>query len=289
MARRPRLQLPGGIYHVMSRGNRKAPIFDDDDDRRRFLDVVADAAVRYDVGCYAYCLMGNHYHLLVTTRLGNLSRAMKHVNGVFTQASNRRHRRTGHLFEGRFHSLIVENEGYLRDVVRYVVLNPVRAGLVDHPAAWPWSSHRGTAGLEPAPPFLDVAWLDLAIGGASREERRMTYCAFVDSPRGAELHPAPNELAVGGVDFERALREAAVDGSDERLPRSHRALARPSLQELFGSGRQSLAVRNALMYEAHVTFAYSLGEIGTFLGLHRRTVGEVTRSVKRQRTSRFAT
>ena len=130
MARRPRIQFPGAIYHVMSRGNRKSPIFADDDDRHQFIARLAEATVRYGIRCYALCLMNNHYHIVCDSPRGNLSDPMRYLNGVYTQDSNRRHQRTGHVFEGRFRSIVVQRESYLRRVVRYVVVNPVRAGIV---------------------------------------------------------------------------------------------------------------------------------------------------------------
>src|SRR5713226_7729566 len=146
MARPLRLQFPGGIYHVTSRGNDRRPIFEDDDDRARFLIVLASVVARYHVLCHAYCLMDNHCHLLLETPEANLSRAMRQLNGVYSQAFNRRHRRPGHVLEGRFHAQVVDKDVYLRTVCRYIVLNTVRAGLVTPPRQWLWSSYGATAG-----------------------------------------------------------------------------------------------------------------------------------------------
>ena len=159
MSRPLRLQLPGGVYHVTARGNDRRPIFEDDDDCARFLIGLASTVVRHRVLCHAYCLMGNHYHLLVQTPEANLSIAMRHLNGVYTQRFNRRHERCGHVLQGRFGAQIVDGDTYLREVSRYIVLNPVRAGLVGHPAEWRWSSFRATAGQEAGPGFLTVAWV----------------------------------------------------------------------------------------------------------------------------------
>jgi putative transposase len=154
MARRPRLQYPGAIYHAMSRGNRKLPIFEDDCDRECLLEILSYTAKRYGIRCYALCFMSNHYHLVFDTPRGNLSDAMRQVNGLYTQAYNRRHRVTGHLFQGRFRSIVVQGTLYLRRVARYVVLNPTRARLVASASDWRWSSHRATLGLDPVPSFL---------------------------------------------------------------------------------------------------------------------------------------
>ena len=159
MSRPLRLQLPGGIYHVTARGNARRSIFEDDDDCARFLIVLASTVARYRVLCHAYCLMGNHYHLLVQTPEPNLSVAMRQLNGVYTQRFNRRHERCGHVLQGRFGAQLVDGDSYLREVCRYIVLNPVRAGLVAHPRDWKWSSFHATAGETAAPGFLSVDWV----------------------------------------------------------------------------------------------------------------------------------
>src|SRR5262245_10943062 len=175
MARRPRVQFRGATYHVMSRGNRKRSIFRDDADRRLFLRVLEKTAERYEIRCYEYSLMGNHYHLVLDTPRGNLADAMRQLNGVFTQATNRRHKLTGHLFEGRYRSLVIEREGYLRRSCRYVALNAVRRGYVRGPAAWRWCSYRATAGLEPAPQFLRIEWVTWAFDSATLTEAQRRY------------------------------------------------------------------------------------------------------------------
>lgn len=155
MSRPLRIEFPGAIYHVTSRGDRREPIFGDDADRRTFLEVVGAALDRFDACALAYCLLGNHYHLVLHTRRANLSMLMRHINGVYTQAYNRRHRKMGHLFQGRFKAILVDRDAYLLEVCRYVDLNPVRANMISHPADWPWSSYRAHVGNQ-AP----LSWLD---------------------------------------------------------------------------------------------------------------------------------
>ena len=128
MARPLRIEYPG-----TARGNARMPIFEDDADRAGFLDLVEAATTRFNWRCYAYCLMDNHYHLLVETIDGNLAVAMRHINGVYTQQFNRTHHRVGHLFQGRFKSVLVDQNSYLLELCRYIVLNPVRAGMVELP------------------------------------------------------------------------------------------------------------------------------------------------------------
>ncbi len=143
MARPLRLEFAGALYHVTSRGDRREAIFEDDTDRRQFLSVRADVVADFNWICRAWCLMTNHYHLLIETPDGNLSKGMRQLNGVFTQASNRRHHRIRPRFQGRFKAILVDADSYFLELAPYVVLNPVRAGMVRDPGKWPWSSKRG--------------------------------------------------------------------------------------------------------------------------------------------------
>jgi putative transposase len=148
MARPLRLPFPGGIYHVTARGNDRQTIFKGDSDCSLFLIVLATVVARYRVRCHAYCLMSNHYHVLLQTPEGNLSAAMRQLNGVYTQRFNRSHERCGHVLQGRFGAQLVDGQAYLLEVCRYIVLNPVRAGLVSHPRDWRWSSSSRPPGKE---------------------------------------------------------------------------------------------------------------------------------------------
>jgi REP element-mobilizing transposase RayT len=156
MSRPLRIEFPGAVYHVTSRGDRREPIYRDDADRLAHLDVLAQAMDRFDAQMLAYCLMGNHFHLVLHTRSANLSRLMRHVNGVYTQRFNRRHGLAGHLFQGRFKAILVDRDAYLLALCRYVERNPVAAGLADEPGSWPWSSCRAHLGQVEAPPWLDT-------------------------------------------------------------------------------------------------------------------------------------
>jgi REP element-mobilizing transposase RayT len=178
MPRSLRIEFPGALYHVTSRGNNQARIFWDDADRLTFLGLLGAVVARDRFELHAYCLMGNHYHAVLRTPEGNLARGMQRLNSAFAQHANSRHPRSGHLFQGRYDSRLVEEEPYLLQLARYVVLNPVRAGLVATPAAWRWSSYRATAGLELAPAFLTTSWL-LEQFGADEGRARQRYRVFV--------------------------------------------------------------------------------------------------------------
>ena len=142
MARPLRIEFANALYHVTARGNERRDIFFDTTDREAFLNGLAASCDRFNWLCHAYCLMSNHYHLLIETPDGNLSAGMRQLNGCYTQQVNRRHGRVGHLFQGRFKGILVEKDAYLLEMARYIVLNPVRAGMVASPADWPWSSYR---------------------------------------------------------------------------------------------------------------------------------------------------
>ncbi|MCX6016397.1 MAG: transposase, partial [Chloroflexales bacterium] len=159
MSRPLRIEFPGAIYHVTSRGDRREPIYKDDVDRQAQLEVLAQATDRFDAQVLSYCLMGNHYHLVLHTRQANLSRLMRHFNGVYTQAYNRRHGLVGHLFQGRFKAILVDRDAYLLALCRYVERNPVAAGLVASAGEWPWSSYQAHVGQAATPPWLDTVGL----------------------------------------------------------------------------------------------------------------------------------
>ncbi len=154
MARPLRIEYPGAVYHVTSRGNEKKAVFKDDQDRELFLKILAEVNKRYHWFCHAYCLMDNHYHLLIETPEGNLSLGMRQLNGVYTQAFNKKRNRTGHLFQGRYKAILIQKDNHLLEACRYVVLNPVGARLVERPEDWKWSSYRATVGKETAHPCL---------------------------------------------------------------------------------------------------------------------------------------
>ena len=216
MARPLRLAVAGGVYHVVSRGNAQGPIFLDDRDRGLFFDCVDETLLTHDARCHAYCLMGNHYHLLLETRRPNLSRVMRQLNGVYGQGFNRRHHRAGHVFQGRFSATLVERDVYLLEVCRYIVLNPVRASLVTRPDQWPWSSHRAYLGLDAPRPFLSTDWILAAFGAL---QARAAYACFIDDGMTRpdlveQIRRAPAFL--GGVEFTRVIEARLATRPDPK-------------------------------------------------------------------------
>ena len=276
MSRPLRLEFPDALYHVTARGDRREAIFEDDDDRRAFLLTLAQVVKRFNWLCYAYCLMDNHYHLLIQTPDGNLSKGMRQLNGVFTQISNRRHQRVGHLFQGRFKAILVDSDAYLLELARYIVLNPVRAGMKKKPENWPWSSYRASMGLAAAEEFLAVDGL-LAQFAQRRGTAQARYAQFVIDGMHA---PSPwaevrGQVFLGSDDFVEKMqkRMAKHQQGEVQIPVSQRRAPAKTLAQI----EQSAATRNEAIVRAHGTGAYSYQQIGEHFGIHFTTVGRVVR------------
>ena len=169
MARPLRIEYPGALYHATARGNARAKIFRSDKDREYFLDLLGFVINRFHWLCHAYCLMDNHYHLIIETPEGNLSKGMRQLNGIYTQKYNWKYKKTGHVFQGRYKAIIVDKDSYLLELCRYVVLNPVRANIVNQPQDWKWSSYLSTAGVTRPPLCLTIDWI---LGQFSQKKKR---------------------------------------------------------------------------------------------------------------------
>lgn len=276
MARPLRVQFNGALYHVTSRGNAREDIFDDDADRHAFLGCLGKVVTRFHWFCHAYCLMNNHYHLVLETPDANLSKGMRQLNGIYTQRSNRRHRTVGHLFQGRYKAILIQKESHLLEVCRYVVLNPVRAKAVERVEQWKWSSYRATAGLAKSPPWLAVDWV-LRQFGQRRPQATSHYRRFVGEGMGrpsiwAGVHA---QVLLGEEDFVEKLK-GYVKGYEEmaEIPRRQRYVGRPQLQQLF-DGKLTKAKRNAVIGQAVHRYGYSQREVADWLGLHYATVSRL--------------
>ncbi|MCK9461160.1 MAG: transposase [Proteobacteria bacterium] len=220
MARKPRLDFPGAWHHVMHRGARRAPIFRDDGDCVRFLGILEDCLHRFGIEVHAYALMPNHYHLLLRSVRGNLSRAMRHLNGVYTQASNRARRWDGPLFRGRFHSQSLVSEAQLPYVLAYIHLNPLRANLVTRLTSDCWTSHLAYTGRQSAPEWLSRGFF-LSLFGDS--ERLHEY--VLDLHRGRLSWPERMALDTGFLPtLETALSERRAGDSARRLKTGNEVL-----------------------------------------------------------------
>ena len=260
-------------YHVMSRGNNKQRIFADDRDCHRYLELLAAGLSRFGITCVGYCLMVNHLHLLLIPGEHTISRLMQQVNGDYCQGFNRRHRRVGHVLQGRPKMVIVDHDAYLLTAVRYVVRNPIESGRVSGLADWKWSSYSAMMGEQDCPSFLsfDRIWQALdaaepAVGRARLQE--FLDCAEVGDGL-AELH---NSLLRGGEPLARladaqlpAKRHVAEFTYEERFA------TRPSLERLFEDASTQVEVDQVVL-EAFARHAYTLSAIGTLLGRPTGTV-----------------
>jgi len=276
VSRPVRIEFPNALYHVTARGDRREDIFEDDVDRQVFLDILAQVVEQFNWLCYAWCLMDNHYHLLIQTPDANLSKGMRQLNGVYTQSSNRRHARVGHLFQGRFKSILVDSDAYLLELARYVVLNPVRAGMVRKPDKWVWSSYRASMGLAPAQPILAVDAL-LAHFAKRRTVAQARYAQFVaDGIKAASpWQDLKGQVFLGDERFVKKM-QARMDKrqrDDVQMPIAHRRAPAPSLARI----EQRSPDRNTAIVQAHATGAYSYQQIAEHFGLHFTTVGKVVR------------
>jgi hypothetical protein len=217
---------------------------------------------------------------------GELPRAARQLNGVYAQRFNRRHRRCGHVFEGRYRCLLVDREAYLLELARYIVLNPVRAGLTESPAAWPWSSYRATAGLDPVPRFLSVDFIRRASGGRAGEYGAADFQRWVsaaaDAGRDAELDVIVDQAVVSGG---RPFIQSAAQGLQGleisgEVPVAHRRAGRPALAELLG-GCSSDPARDARIRAAVIHHGYTQVEVGQLLRLSRSTISRAVRGERR--------
>ena len=274
MARPLRVEFSGAIYHLTSRGNARQKVFFTDTDRELFLDTLSQVVSRYGWICHAYCLMANHYHLLVETPKANLSLGMRQLNGMYTQSFNRRHNRVGHLFQGRFKAILVEKESYLLELCRYIVLNPVRVKGKGEIGAWKWSSYRATAGLASVPEFLSTDWI-LEQFGKKRAKAQKQYRAFVRE--GLENRPweeLKGQIYLGS----EAFIERHCPGNQElkEIPRVQLKAVKPSLERIFAkSGKRAIV-------QAYKEHGYRLQEIAAHLGVHYATVSRRLKQMEQQ-------
>lgn len=279
MVRPLRIEYEDAVYHVTSRGNAGEDIFRDNIDRKRFLELLGTVVKRFGWICYAYCLMSNHYHLLIETPEPNLSRGMKHLNGVYTQWFNRRHSRAGHLVQGRFKAVLVEKEGYLLELARYIVLNPVRARMVHNPLDWPWSSYRATAGHVDPQDFLTIDWLLSQFGNDPQQAIR-AYRAFVRQGKGIDVwKEVKSGTFLGDELFVSSLAPLLRNiASNREFRKDERLATRPVLEELF-AGVNDKTTRNQQIHRAVRAHEYKLKEVGDFLGLSYPTISVIAKRV----------
>ena len=278
MARPLRLEYAGALYHVTSRGDRREAIYEGDSDRDGFLGVLSEVCATFNWVCHAYCLMGNHYHLLIETPEANLSKGMRQLNGVYTQLFNRTHSRAGHVFQGRYKAILVDKESYLLELARYIVLNPVRAGMVRSAKDWRWSSYRATSGQVRPPTLLTTEWI---LAAFSRRKKRAIekYKAFVAEGKG---QPSPwqslrNQIYLGDDAFVEKMQSLLENDKElSEIPASQRRPQPKPLSHYEVHSRQ----RNDAIASAYASGGYTLKEIGEHFGLHYTTVSGIIKAHK---------
>jgi REP element-mobilizing transposase RayT len=295
MARPLRIEYEGALYHVTSRGNERSSIFRDDCDRGRFLEILGEIALDSRWKLHAYCQMGNHYHLLVETPLGNLCRGMQRLNGRYTQWFNVRHRRAGHLLQGRYKAILVEKEPHLLELCRYVVLNPVRAGMVASSSQWPWSNYRATSGISSAPDWLEVDWT-LSQFSPRPGKARPIYREFVSEGKGGRspMREVRGQIYLGGERFRKEIdlrlkRESLpreIPGSQRRPWLADVGRIKEAVAREFGRAPTELSRRRGgndkmiAIFLAREMTGLSGSAIGRQFGVSAAQVGNIVRSIR---------
>jgi REP element-mobilizing transposase RayT len=278
MARPIRLELPDAIYHVTTRGNGGGDIFADDQDRQQFLTVLAEVVSRAGWIVYAYVLMDNHYHLLIETPNSNLSRGMRQLNGVYTQRFNSRHGTGGQVFQGRFKAILVERNGFLLELCRYIVLNPLRLKAVKNISRYKWSSYRATAGEATVPVWLNTGWILDHFGRSSVVAQRK-YAEFIEAGTGlpSPLSSVKSQILLGSAAFVKKMKLRLLSKVDIR--REKKRIKRPNLNTLFPAKiRNNKVMRNEVIKRAYQEYAYTMAEIADATQIHFSTVSKVIKS-----------
>ncbi len=281
-----RIEYPGAFYHVTSRGNERKMVFESTRDREKYLSYLESAHQRYWAIIHAYCLMGNHYHLLLETPKGNLSQILHHINGAYTTYFNIKRDRSGHLFQGRFKGILVDKDAYCKELSRYIHLNPVRAGTVKTPLEYPWSSYRYFIGRGKRPEWLTMEFVLGDFGGEGRRGFKR-YREYVERGEAKELrNPFKDVIAstfLGSEDFINRIRVEYLEKKkiDKRnIPAIKRVLKGPSLEEIERAvlkvlGRDDALYKKMCIYMSHQYSGMKLDEIGVWFGMKGSAVSQL--------------
>lgn len=296
MSRPLRLEFAGALYHLTARGDRREPIFVDDQDRLVFIDLLAKEIRQHGWLLYAFCLMENHYHLLVETPEPNLVRGMRRLNGVYTQAFNRRHRLVGHLLQGRYKSILVDKDSYLLELCRYVVLNPMRVKetKIASVGDWAWSSYLATAGKMACPDWL-AADRVLALFGKGATTARKAYERFVVQGLGnvSPWESVSGQIFLGKEEFLKKMKKLADTKASGGISRAHRRPLRPSRAEVldqiaktFGLPHKKVLDRShqeafkLAVYRLRRHANLTLGEVAALGGISPARVSQIQSEVE---------
>ncbi len=269
MARPLRIEFPGAIYHVTSRGNARSDIYLEESDRNHFLSILSMVCDRYNWQCYAYCLMSNHYHLVIETGDANLSKGMRQLNGVYTQEFNRHHHRIGHLLQGRYKAILVDKDSYFLEVIRYVLLNPVRATITRAAGQYPWSSYLAMTGKEVCPRWLGQDRVLSHFGECMTTARRQFIQFIREGNKDSDLWGnLLNQIYLGDEQFITKMQAYRQDNGDlGEVPRVQRRNVAKPLE--YYSKRYTVRVA---MKKAYESGGHTFKEIATFFDVHYSTV-----------------
>jgi len=270
MSRPLRIHAPGVPMHAMSRGNNKECLFHDHRDYRMYFDMLEEGLERFDVECNGFCAMWNHAHLVLTPQEQPIASLMHQVNSSYCGWFNRRHGRVGHVTQGRYKGLLIEDGYYFLNATRYIALNPVAAGLVTDPADWEWSSYADTIGRTHRWRFLslDRLWHMLDAEGETDGRERLALFMAAEGPFEYDW----SGVIRGGPEFTARLRPLVQSHEDNiEFPYAQRFATRPPLEELFADSLDVWEMEDAV-YLAFARHAYTLKAIGAHLGIHPSTV-----------------
>jgi putative transposase len=287
VARPLRIEYPGAFYHITSRGNELKDVFKSQKDREKFLSYFDSATLRYGAVIHVYCMMGNHYHILMETPEGNLSQIMHHINASYTTYFNVKRQRAGHLFQGRYKAIVVDADEYAKELSRYIHLNPVRAGLVDNPGKYSWSSYSYYIGQEKAPEWLSRDFI-LAYFGKTASVAQKRYREFVLSLTGQEyaspLKAVIGSTILGSLDFAEEITEKYLKTrkADRDLPAMRVLSQRPTGERIKKEveavvGDDKALSRQVKLYFYHKYSGKTLKEIGLPFGITESAVSQATR------------
>lgn len=285
MTRPLRIEYPGAFYHITSRGNERRDIFKNEEDFEKFLTYLETATQRYGAVMHVYCLMSNHYHLLLETPMGNLSQIMRHINGAYTTYFNAKRQMAGHLFQGRYKAILVDADGYAGELSRYVHLNPVMAGIVRKPEEYQWSSYQYYIGKK-MPKWLTVDFILGYFGGkttAAKEKYREFVNALIDKEYDNPLNDAVASTILGRISFINEIRDKYLRGkkADRNLPALAK-LKRIPIEEIVNevevvfSGDKGLQ-KKAAIYLCHGYSGRTLREIGSYFNIGESAVSQASR------------
>jgi REP-associated tyrosine transposase len=289
MARPLRINYSGAFYHVTSRGNERKNVFKSKRDREKFFEYLESATQRYDAVIHAFCLMDNHYHLLIETPSGNLPQIMRHINGAYTTYFNVKRARFGHLFQGRYKAILVEIDEYAKELSRYIHLNPVRAKMVNTPEEHKWSSYQFYIGAQKPPEWL---YRDFILGyfgdkvSIAQKRYRNFVSAKVNEKYDSPLDEVVSSTLLGSPDFITFIKDKFLSGKepDKDLPALKELVEKASMQDIFDEvesvfGKEPALGRSVKMFLSQRYTIEKLKDIGTHFGIGESGVSQASRRV----------